>query len=120
MRVYLLLCRTPSAIRYIDAVRNLYDAIDNSLRFTETEIKDRIPAIRIRASKDLRGVKCPLYFVKTKLVHETLLPGEELEIYIDDGETIENVPASLINEGDIILKTEKKDSYWCILIKKES
>ena len=46
---------------------------------------------------DLRGVICPYNFVKTKLKLDTMQPGQVLEIFLDDGEPIRNVPQSVEN-----------------------
>jgi len=67
---------------------------------------------------NLKGVPCPLNFVKTKLKLETMGTGEVLEVELDDGEPITNVTASVKEEGHQILKVEKADEYWKLLIKK--
>jgi tRNA 2-thiouridine synthesizing protein A len=48
---------------------------------------------------DLRGVPCPLNWVKTRLALEDLQPGAELTIQLDPGEPIESVPASAREDG---------------------
>lgn len=68
---------------------------------------------------DLRGVTCPNNFVKAKLKLEEMRSGEILEIIIDDGEPIKNVPRSIKEEGHLILKAEKIDNYWKMEIKKQ-
>ena len=40
---------------------------------------------------DLRGVACPLNYVKTKLKLEMMDAGERLEVWLDAGEPIKNV-----------------------------
>jgi len=67
---------------------------------------------------DLRGVACPNNFVRAKLELEEMRSGEILEIIIDDGEPIKNVPRSIKEEGHQILKAEKIDNCWRLLIKK--
>ena len=67
---------------------------------------------------DLRGVVCPINFVKTKLKLEEMSPGEVLEIVIDEGEPIANVPRSIKEEGHRIIKVQKVDSYFSLLIEK--
>ena len=44
--------------------------------------------------------------------------GEVLEVLLDDGEPIENVPNSVALEGHSILRKEKQDSHWSVVIKK--
>lgn len=108
---------------FYNAVRGLYQNMDNSLRFPEIEDKklDESKAIinnKQVLTEDLRGVPCPLNFVKAKLILETINKGEILEIYLDDGEPIENVPASLKTEGHKILSQKKFENYWQVIIEK--
>ncbi len=51
------------------------------------------------AQLDLRGTPCPINFVKTKLRLEQLAPGGLLEVWLDAGEPIEQVPDSLTMAG---------------------
>jgi len=68
---------------------------------------------------DLKGVPCPLNFVKTKLKLETMDAGGVLEVLLDDGEPITNVTASVKEEGHRILKVEKTNTHWKLVIKKQ-
>ena len=70
------------------------------------------------ANLDLRGVICPVNFVKTKLKLEEMNIGEILEVLIDAGEPIANVPRSIKEEGHKIIKVEKIDSHFRLLIEK--
>ncbi len=68
---------------------------------------------------DLSGVPCPMNFVKSKLKLEDLEPGDLLEIILDDGEPIQNVPPSLRNEGHEIVATEQTaDGQWRVRVRK--
>ena len=69
--------------------------------------------------KDFRGVMCPMNFVKTKIALTPMKSGQLLEILLDDGAPIENVPGSVKNEGHTVLSTEKVDNYWKVLIRKK-
>ena len=51
------------------------------------------------ASLDLSGVVCPMNFVKTKLRLEMMESGQILDVVLDKGEPIKNVPQSVKNEG---------------------
>jgi tRNA 2-thiouridine synthesizing protein A len=68
---------------------------------------------------DLKGVPCPLNFVKTKLKLEAMDAGRVLEVILDDGEPITNVTASVKEEGHRILKVEKSNAHWKLIIKKQ-
>ncbi len=69
---------------------------------------------------DLRGVMCPINFVKTKLHLETMEDGSVLEVHLDDGEPIVNVPRSVKDEGHKILAIESEDdgSWYKLIVRK--
>jgi TusA-related sulfurtransferase len=71
-----------------------------------------------RYALDLRGVPCPLNLVKAKLAIEKVALGDILEIEIDDGEPIQNVPVSLSRQGQEILETTKCSSYFCLKVRR--
>jgi TusA-related sulfurtransferase len=57
---------------------------------------------------DLRGVKCPLNFVKAKLALEKLPPQGQLTIWLDDDpEAALNVPTSIQQEGHTLLDHQR-------------
>lgn len=51
---------------------------------------------------DLRGVACPMNFVKTRLKLDKMATGELLEVLLDSGEPIESVSSSVLSEGHLI------------------
>lgn len=67
---------------------------------------------------DLRGLKCPVNFAKTKVQMAHMIPGETLEVILDDGEPIQNVPRSVQLEGHKVLNQEKIGDHWRVLIEK--
>jgi sulfite reductase (ferredoxin) len=105
-----------------NAVRKLYDAMDNSLKFPEIQPGEAVKVEELpdkeQVFRDYRGVACPMNFVKTKLVLETMKTGEKLQILLDDGEPIDNVPGSVKAEGHKVLKQEKVGSHWSVVIEK--
>ena len=54
---------------------------------------------------DLRGTPCPINFVRTKMKLEQMAAGELLEVWLDAGEPIEQVPDSLKMAGYKIEQT---------------
>jgi TusA-related sulfurtransferase len=48
---------------------------------------------------DLRGTPCPINFVRTKMKLEQMNAGDLLEVWLDAGEPIEQVPDSLRMAG---------------------
>ena len=71
------------------------------------------------AELDLRGVACPMNFVKAKLRLESMDAGEALVLILDDGEPARNVPASFRNEGqEIDETTDLGDGHWRVVVRK--
>ncbi|MBF0559892.1 MAG: sulfurtransferase TusA family protein [Nitrospirae bacterium] len=67
---------------------------------------------------DLRGTRCPLNFVKTKIKIDEMANGELLEIMLDAGEPVKNVPQSITAEGHEVLGIEKlDDGNFMVLVK---
>ena len=62
---------------------------------------------------DLRGVLCPINWVRAKLALEELPEGESLVVILDDGEPIRNVPRSVKEDGHRVTGVEKEgnDAY---------
>lgn len=126
-----------------DLLNDLYQNMDDSLQFKlpaektpveqvaeEKTAEEKAPAEKASAAeetetivpdvkKDFRGVMCPMNFVKTKIALTPMQSGQILEILLNDGAPIENVPGSVKNEGHTILSTEKVENYWKVLIKKK-
>lgn len=64
---------------------------------------------------DLRGVSCPTNFVKAKLALEDVETGDILQILLDDGEPVKNVPRSLKAEGHKLLGLKQAEEGHYIL-----
>ncbi|MBI5971241.1 MAG: sulfurtransferase TusA family protein [Deltaproteobacteria bacterium] len=74
--------------------------------------------VKVDAQLDLRGVVCPINFVKTKLKLESMEAGEVLELTLDSGEPIQNVPKSIKEEGHKILEVKKEDGFFRLKVQK--
>jgi sulfite reductase (ferredoxin) len=121
---------TGEANRLLDRIKLLFSTLDSNLEFhpPEKETSSPQPA---KSSKpkaepipgnhklDLRGVACPTNFVRAKLKLETMEAGEALEIILDDGPPIQNVPASFRAEGQEVARmAETEDGHWEITVRK--
>jgi sulfite reductase (ferredoxin) len=119
-----LIQKKDTILDLVHAVITLYENMDDSLQFSNvttisSEIKNDRNIQTSTRKKDFRGIACPMNFVKTKIELASLPSGELLEIFLDDGEPIENVPGSLIGEGHQILQQKMIDNdYWQLIIKK--
>ncbi len=118
------------AEEFVTAIEGLYATMDNTLGFkgeqTAAESKerpesegDRDGISKTYETHDFRGVPCPMNFVKTKLLLSAMDSGALLEVLLDDGEPIENVPFSVKYEGHTIVSTENRGGYWSLLIRKK-
>ena len=68
---------------------------------------------------DITDVVCPLTFVKAKVALEELEVGQILSIRLNDGEPVQNVPRSIKEEGQQILKLlDNQDGTYNLIVKK--
>lgn len=68
---------------------------------------------------DLRGVKCPMNLVKTKLKLESMNKGDVLDIYLSDPAAKKDVPLSLEHEEHEILDIKEimEENFFIIKVK---
>ena len=78
-----------------------------------------LPTKNANAIKDCRKVGCPMNLVYAKVELAKLSSGQILELILDDGAPINNVPGSVTREGHKILdKKQLEDGAWSLLIEK--
>ena len=70
------------------------------------------------AHLDLRGTPCPLNFVRTKLRLEQMSPDSLLEVWLDSGEPIEQVPDSLVLAGYKLENIEDRQEFFALLVRR--
>ncbi len=76
--------------------------------------------IKIDRTLDIKGQVCPYTFVRSKLMIEKMSIGEVLEIITDHKAASENVPKSMENEGQKVLKIEQTaEQEWRIVVRKD-
>jgi sulfite reductase (ferredoxin) len=117
---------------FVDACRAATDQMGKDLKIAAAK-QQVSPAAVAPAAKpasatptgapvyDLRGVACPLNYVKTKLKLEMMDAGEKLEVWLDAGEPIKNVPMSLKNDGHVVHLQEALEpeaAHYRILVEK--
>jgi sulfite reductase (ferredoxin) len=118
---------------FVDACRTATDQMGKDLKLSAVkeeplpvvpapvEAKPADPAPTGGPVYDLRGVACPMNYVKTKLKLEMMDAGEKLEVWLDAGEPIKNVPMSLKNDGHKVLiqeALEPEATHYRILVEK--
>jgi TusA-related sulfurtransferase len=71
----------------------------------------------VESPLDLRGTPCPINFVRTKLRLEQMPAGELLEVWLDAGEPMEQVPDSLRMEGYQIEQSTDCGGYFALQVR---
>lgn len=76
--------------------------------------------LEIKKQLDLTGIVCPMNFVKTKAALATLESGDLLELILDEGDAILNVPRSLKDEGETVVKVTLRNdgTSYTVLVRK--
>ena len=109
----------PQVEALINRVEELFLSLDANLKF---RVKPAVPPKNTSETQtrnhniDLRGVACPLNFVKAKLEIEKIKIGEVLEVILDDGEPLRNVPASFAEQGQEVLDVIKTGDKFCVKV----
>jgi sulfite reductase (ferredoxin) len=118
---------------FVDACRAVTEQMGKDLKLAVAK-EEQVPAPAVSSPAqpaapaptgapvyDLRGVAGPLNYVKTKLKLEMMDAGEKLEVWLDAGEPIKNVPMSLKNDGHLVLLQEPMEpdaAHYRILVEK--
>jgi sulfite reductase (ferredoxin) len=117
---------------FVEACKTLTESISQDLKLKDLDEKqatgecampspsapDREPSSKSVTTLDLRGVMCPINYVKTKLKLEMMDEGEILEVWLDAGDPIKNVPQSLRNDGQKVLSEVPADNFFKVTVEK--
>jgi len=68
---------------------------------------------------DISDVVCPITFVKVKVAIEELADGQVIEVKMNEGEPIQNVPRSLKDEGHKVTQLiNNNDGTFTVYVEK--
>ncbi len=68
---------------------------------------------------DLRGVVCPMNFVKTRLFLDKIQEGDLVRVLLDGGEPVESVSTSVEQDGHRIeAREEAQQGHFMLSIRK--
>ncbi len=70
----------------------------------------------MRQHLDLRAMRCPLSWVKTKLTLEEVAIGGELEVVVGDEKSARDLPRAAEAAGHHVAEVEAEGAVWRILI----
>ena len=65
---------------------------------------------------DLRGVKCPLSWARTRVRLEAMATGEELELWVDDPQAVTDIPRAAEASGHHVAAVVAEPPLWRIVI----
>lgn len=73
----------------------------------------------IKRTLDITQEHCPMTFVKAKLELEKLAAGDQLEVFLSEGEPLQSVPRSAAEQGYKVLEvTQVEGSRYRVLFEK--
>lgn len=108
----------------VKRVQELFLSLDSNLKFRVEPIDE--PASgddtqqQTAVELDLRGVACPMNFVRAKIQLEQIEIGQVLNILLDDGEPARNVPASFADQGQEVITVANEGSHYRVKVRRSS
>jgi len=112
----------PQVRELTQRVEELFLSLDANLKFKIEPIEGEISAEQEGGKThktDLRGVACPLNFVKAKLELEKIEIGDVLEVLLDEGESVRNVPASFAGQGQEVIEVKDLGDHFCLKVRRQ-
>ncbi|MEJ2705090.1 MAG: sulfurtransferase TusA family protein [Sedimentisphaerales bacterium] len=103
-------------------VEELFLSLDANLQFKTERVEQRVSGKQAGEKRnliDLRGVACPLNFVKAKLELEKVEVGEVLDVLLDEGEPVRNVPVSFTEQGHDVENIEDLGAHFCVKVRRK-
>ncbi len=105
----------------LDRVEVLFRSLDSNLEFRVAPVHEPVdePASQEASHElDLRGVACPMNFVRAKISLEQIEVGEVLDILLDEGEPARNVPASFADQGQEVLSVADEGGHFRVRVRR--
>ncbi|MCL5102514.1 MAG: sulfurtransferase TusA family protein [Armatimonadetes bacterium] len=111
-------------------IEELFHSLDSNLNFRVDSVEEsesvdslvgrgfRPPTNENITELDLRGVACPMNFVRAKIQLEQIDPGAVLDVLLDDGEPVRNVPASFVEQGQEVLSVEAEQAHYRVRVRR--
>jgi sulfite reductase (ferredoxin) len=112
----------PQVEDLVKRVEELFLSLDANLKFKVEPVAQKVIVDKAEDNVhiiDLRGVVCPLNFVKAKLELEKIAVGEVLEILLDNGEPVRNAPASFAEQGQEVMEVKNVGDYFSVKVRRK-
>jgi len=108
-------------IYLVSRVKEMYHSLSPQLEITVSK-EDKVHNGQLPSTNeieykvvDLRGVKCPMNFVKAKIELSKIKGNQNIGFYLDDGDPIQNVPRSIEGEGHTVLSINQNYKGYNLL-----
>ncbi len=112
----------PQARELAERVEALFLSLDAGFNFKIQPIEQKdssAETVKQTHLADLRGVACPLNFVKAKLEIEKIEVGEVLDVLLDEGEPVRNVPASFDDQGHEVIEIKETGDHFRVRVRRK-
>ncbi len=110
----------------LSRVERLFGSLDANLNFRieRVEVTEQETGTHAGSEEtteiDLRGVACPMNFVRAKVQLEQIDIGEVLDILLDEGEPARNVPASFADQGEEVVSVTNEQAHFRVRVRKRT
>ncbi len=112
----------PQVEDLVKRVEELFLSLDANLKFKIEPMAQKAIVDKAETNNhiiDLRGVACPLNFVKAKLELEKLETGAILGVLLDEGEPVRNVPESFTEQGQEVMEVKNLGDHFCVKVRRQ-
>ncbi len=106
----------------VNRVEELFLSLDANLKFKASPVVRKTTSAKAAEKSrvvDLQGVACPLNFVKAKLALEKVDIGQTLDVLLDEGESVRNVPESFIAQGQEVMEIKNNGDHFCVKVRRK-
>ncbi|MHB1462469.1 MAG: sulfurtransferase TusA family protein [Armatimonadota bacterium] len=108
----------------VDRVEQLFLSLDSNLNFRAEKLEPskevQTPVIEAYEVVNLLGVACPMNFVRAKIALEQIEDGQVLDILLDDGDPVRNVPTSFAEQGQEVISVTAEDGHFRVRVRKKA
>ncbi len=105
----------------VNRLEELFLSLDAHLKFKIEPISKKTDTPAAETENhiiDLKGVACPLNFVKAKLELEKLEINDILEVLLDQGEPVRNVPESFAEQGQEVIEIKNIGDHFSVKVRR--
>jgi tRNA 2-thiouridine synthesizing protein A len=80
------------------------------------DARDSRAGVTTRRTLDLRGIACPLSWARARVTLETLAPGDQVDLLVDDPRGARDIPRAAEATGHHVTDVTAEGGSWRITI----